>query len=172
MRHSAALVAIHTQLRDAAQFDHGNTRYGNVDSSASFSHPQTRRPSTCACYTENGSYKRVKGRGSHAVEERISMHSHKPHATRQPSLFSHMHSLAAQLAQPRILQRPICMSHHVISTGTATPARRRQNKPSNTQEAKQQSTQQRTTARSSANQPNPNSITKNPRQGHNSPTHR
>ena len=45
------------------------------------------------------SYKPVKGR-SHTVQERISMHPHKPHATSQPSRFSHTHSLTAQLAQP------------------------------------------------------------------------
>ena len=45
----------------------------------------------CAC-DEIGvckcSYKRVKGR-SHTVEKRISMLPHKPHATSQPSRFSH-----------------------------------------------------------------------------------
>ena len=34
------------------------------------------------------------------MEERISMHSHKPQATSKPLLFSHTHSLTAQLAQP------------------------------------------------------------------------
>ena len=34
------------------------------------------------------------------VEVRFSMHPHRPHATSQPQLFSHTHSLAAQLAQP------------------------------------------------------------------------
>ena len=55
------------------------------------------RGSSNMCTTD--SYKRVKGR-SHTVEERISMHPHKPHATSQPSRFSHTHSLTAQLAQP------------------------------------------------------------------------
>ena len=44
-------------------------------------------------------YNRVKGT-SHSVEERISMHLLKPHATSQPSLVSHTHSVTAQLAQP------------------------------------------------------------------------
>ena len=44
-------------------------------------------------------HKRVKGR-SHTAEGRTSMHSHRPHATRQPSLFSLTHSITAQLAQP------------------------------------------------------------------------
>ena len=42
----------------------------------------------------HGSYNRVKGR-SHVdtVEERTSMHSHRPHAPSQPALFSHTHSV-------------------------------------------------------------------------------
>ena len=35
----------------------------------------------------------MKGR-SHTAEKRISMHPHKPHATRQPSRFSHTHRLS------------------------------------------------------------------------------
>ena len=42
----------------------------------------------------DSSNKRVKG-GSHTMGERISMHPQKPHATSQPWLFSHTHSLAA-----------------------------------------------------------------------------
>ena len=41
-----------------------------------------------ALANHHGSYKRVKGR-SHTVEKRISMLPHKPHATIQPSRFSH-----------------------------------------------------------------------------------
>ena len=43
----------------------------------------------CKC-----SNKRMKGR-SHTVEELISMHSHKPNATSQPSLFANLHNLLA-----------------------------------------------------------------------------
>ena len=43
------------------------------------------------------SYKRVKGR-SHTVEKRISMLPHKPHATSQPSRFSHMPRLSTDSA--------------------------------------------------------------------------
>ena len=48
--------------------------------------------STCATghATLCTSYKKVKGR-SHTVDKRISMHPHKPHATSQPSRFSHTH---------------------------------------------------------------------------------
>ena len=48
--------------------------------------------------TVYGNYKRVKGR-SNTVEQRIRAHprgAHKPHATSQPSHFSHTHSLTAQ----------------------------------------------------------------------------
>ena len=44
-----------------------------------------------------GSYKRGKG-GSHTVEKRISMLLHKPHATSQPSRFSHTPRLSADSA--------------------------------------------------------------------------
>ena len=43
-------------------------------------------------HTHRGGYQRVK-RSSHTGEERTSMHSHRPHATSQPSLFSHTHIL-------------------------------------------------------------------------------
>ena len=61
-------------------------------------------------------YKRVKGR-SHTVEKRISMHPHKPHATSQPSRFSHtrrLSRLTAQLAQPLTAPHthvPSCHQH-------------------------------------------------------------
>ena len=54
---------------------------------------------SCTC-TQKSSYRRVKGR-SYTAEERTSMHSHRPHATSQPSLLSHTHSFTTQLAQPR-----------------------------------------------------------------------
>ena len=44
-----------------------------------------------------GSYKRVKGR-SHTVEKRISVLPHKPHATGQPSWFSHTPRLSTDSA--------------------------------------------------------------------------
>ena len=43
---------------------------------------------SCNC----GSYKRVKGR-SHTVEKRKASHPQKPHATSQPSRFSHTPTL-------------------------------------------------------------------------------
>ena len=62
-------------------------------------------PSPCTSYTYKISYKTVQGR-IHTEEKRISMHTHGPHATSQPSLsaitvLSHTHSFTAQLAQPR-----------------------------------------------------------------------
>ena len=61
----------------------------------------------------HGSYQRMEGR-SHTAEERISMHSHRPHASSQPSLFSHTHNLtsAAQLAQPLPLPHTHVPSRH------------------------------------------------------------
>ena len=49
--------------------------------------------------SKTGSYKRVKGR-SHPVEKRISMHPHKPHATSQPSRFSHTQTQHRLTTQP------------------------------------------------------------------------
>ena len=46
---------------------------------------------------KSSSYKRVKGR-SHTVEKRISMLPHKPHATSQPSRFSHTPRLSTDSA--------------------------------------------------------------------------
>ena len=46
---------------------------------------------------DTNSYKRVKGR-SHTAEKRISMHPHKPHATSQPSRFSHTPRLSTDSA--------------------------------------------------------------------------
>ena len=56
-------------------------------------HPQTLTKSPVdkkrvSSYKRVSRYKRVKGR-SQTVEKRISMHLHKPHATSQPSRFSH-----------------------------------------------------------------------------------
>ena len=59
---------------------------------------------TPAAYTKGGarpcagcSYTGVKGR-SHTAEKRISMHPHKPHATSQPSRFSHTPRLGTDSA--------------------------------------------------------------------------
>ena len=60
------------------------------------------------------SYKRVKGK-SHTVQKRISMHLHKPHATSQPSRFSHtqtQHRLTTQLAQPLTAHHTHVSSRH------------------------------------------------------------
>ena len=61
---------------------------------------------------------------SHIVEKRISKLPHKPHATSQPSRFSHTPRLSTDSAhnQHSHEQRPIHTSHHDISTGTAKPA--------------------------------------------------
>ena len=48
-------------------------------------------------------YNRVKGR-SHIVDQRVSMQSHKPHATSQPSLFSHTHSAGVTAQQAQALR--------------------------------------------------------------------
>ena len=73
---------------------------------------------TCA-----SSYKRVKGR-SHTVEKRKAIHPQKPHATSQPSRFSHTPRLSTDAAHNShsYQERPIHTSHHDISTGTAKPA--------------------------------------------------
>ena len=49
-----------------------------------------------AYVSSHRSYKRVNGR-SHTVEKRLSMHPHKPHATSQPSRFSHTHRPSTHL---------------------------------------------------------------------------
>ena len=53
------------------------------------------------------------------MEKRISMLPHKPHATSQPSRFSHTPRLSTDSAhnQHSHEQRPIHTSHHDISTG-------------------------------------------------------
>ena len=73
--------------------------------------------------TSKVSYKRVKGR-SHTVEKRKASHPQKPHATSQPSRFSHTPTLSTDAAHNRhsYQERPIHTSHHDISTGTAKPA--------------------------------------------------
>ena len=68
-------------------------------------------------------YKRVKRR-SHTVEKQKASQPQKPHATSQPSRFSHTPTLSTDAAHNKhsYQERPIHTSHHDISTGTAKPA--------------------------------------------------
>ena len=59
--------------------------------------------------SQNSSYTRMKGR-TPTVEERISMHSHKPHATSKPSLFT----LTASL-QPNSITTSPCNRHNIAT---------------------------------------------------------
>ena len=70
--------------------------HGCVPGCCTSSRPHSGRPT--AWYTRHASsYKRVKGR-SHTVEKRKAIHPQKPHATSQPSRFSHTPRLSTDSA--------------------------------------------------------------------------
>ena len=62
----------------------------------------------------------VKGK-SHTVEERISMHPHKPHATSQPSRFSHTHRLSTT-SYKKVKGRSHTVEKRLSTTGTCATA--------------------------------------------------